>query len=200
MRKREIDIFGMLLGLIIGCILGFFLSSRINLHDKPEDQPTITEKGYVYLLQVAKLEDPSEAKTILEDLNKKGLKAVAVKKGSNSHYIYGGIALEEEKLAALEAKYLDHGISTIIVKEYLLDKLNSVIENEEECEFWTECINNLLNSLEDKEVEVSPKYALNRKYPEVLVVISFLKEDYDSEATLLQLQLDAYRLIVETLS
>ena len=165
MRKREIDIFGMLLGLIIGCILGFFLSSRINLYDKPEDQPTITEKGYVYLLQVAKLEDPSEAKTILEDLNKKGLKAVAVKKGSNSHYIYGGIALEEEKLAALEAKYLDHGISTIIVKEYLLDKLNSVIENEEECEFWTECINNLLNSLEDKEVEVSPKYALNRKYP-----------------------------------
>ena len=75
-----------------------------------------------------------------------------------------------------------------------------MIENDEECEFWSECINNLLNSLEDKEVEVSPKYALNRKYPEVLVVISFLKEDYDSEATLLQLQLDAYRLIVETLS
>ena len=60
MRKREIDIFGMLLGLIIGCILGFFLSSRINLHDKPEDQPTITEKGYVHLPQVAKVEEPSK--------------------------------------------------------------------------------------------------------------------------------------------
>ncbi|HHX80012.1 MAG TPA: hypothetical protein GX692_02995 [Acholeplasmataceae bacterium] len=200
MKKREIDIFGMLLGLVIGCILGFFLSSRINLNEKPEDKPAITEKGYVHLLQVAKVEEPSEAFKILEDLNKKGLKAVAVKKGNNSHYIYGGIALEEENLASLAARYLDHGIHTIVVKEYLLDKLNSVIENDEECEFWSECINNLLNSLEDKEVEVSPKYALNRKYPEVLVVISFLKEDYDSESTLLLLQLDAYRLIVETLA
>lgn len=125
---------------------------------------------------------------------------MAVKKGTIPIISMAALLLEEENLASLAARYLDHGIHTIVVKEYLLDKLNSVIENDEECEFWSECINNLLNSLEDKEVEVSPKYALNRKYPEVLVVISFLKEDYDSESTLLLLQLDAYRLIVETLA
>ena len=63
MRKRDIDIFGMLLGLIIGCILGFFLSSRISFNNKPGTEEVMSEKGSVYLLQITKTNDPQKLKT-----------------------------------------------------------------------------------------------------------------------------------------
>lgn len=199
MKKRDIDIFGMLLGLIIGCILGFFLSSRIGLNNKPGEQQVISEKGYVYLLQIAKLDNPTDTLNLLTELKQNGFDVVDVRKGVDSYYIYGGIALEEAKLASLEAKYLDKGYPTKIVKENLLDKLNAEIDNQEEIDFWTECVNNLLNSLDRKKIEVSPKYVMESKYPQLLLIISYLKEDYDSEETLLSLQLIAYKLIVENL-
>ncbi|MDD4000634.1 MAG: SPOR domain-containing protein, partial [Bacilli bacterium] len=198
MKKREIDIFGILLGVVIGCILGFFLSSRINLVDKSGEEPVIAEKGNVHLLQIAKLDNPAEALTVMTDLNAKGFKAVTINKGNDIYYIFAGIALSADELSTLNSEFLEAGYQPRIVKEYLLDKPNAVIENEEDYEFWTECINNLLNSLEEKSVEVSEKYLLNRKHPELLFIISSLNEDYDDKM-MSGLQLDAYKLIIETL-
>jgi len=197
-KKRDIDVFGVLLGLIVGCILGFFLSTRINLNKSPNEEEVMSEKGSVYLLQVAKLSNPKEAEDLLKELKVLGFEAVDVKKGTDLYYVYGGIALEEAKLAGLEAKYQEQGYQVKIVKENLLDKLNAELDGDE-LDFWTECVHNLLNSLADKKVEVSPQYMLELKHPEILAVISFLKEDYDSETTLLRLQLVAYELIVEGL-
>jgi|LFRM01.2.fsa_nt_gb hypothetical protein len=197
MRKRDIDIFGMLLGLIIGCILGFFLSSRISFNNKPGTEEVMSEKGSVYLLQITKTNDPTKVKNLLEELKLDGLEAVDVRKGNDSYYIYGGMALEEAKLANLEADYLEKGYPTRIVKENLLDKLRAEMENQEEMDFLTECVENLLNSLAGKRVEISPKYMDELKHPWILASLLYLNEN--SEENLMKLQLLAYKHIMEAL-
>jgi hypothetical protein len=199
MKKREIDIFGILLGVVIGCILGFFLSSRINLSNNNGEEMVMSEQGNVHLLQIAKLDDHTEAINLLTELEKKGLNAVIVNKGNNYYYIFGGIASKSEDLVSIEAEFYDKGYTGIrIVKEYLLDKTNAVIENDQEYEFWSECINSLLDSLDNKSFEVSENFVKQKVDYELRFIILALREEYN-EKLLKDLQLDAYQIIVEKL-
>jgi hypothetical protein len=196
MKKREFDIFGLLLGVVIGCILGFFLSTRIDLSQGPSDNEPIHEEGYVHLLQIDKLSTAAEAVSLKEVLMGYGYQTVEVL-SNGYYYVYGGIALSPEELNDLFVSYTEKGYEPLIKKEHLLDKPNAVIDNQEEFDFWTECIDNLLKSLNDDQITISDEYHNDREHMEVLycltslMVVSPAKKDY--------FHLVTYELIVETL-
>lgn len=54
MKKREIDLFGILLGIVIGCALGYFIFSKVVVED--ENEPVIVQQdelGTVYTVIIA---------------------------------------------------------------------------------------------------------------------------------------------------
>lgn len=199
MKKREFDIFGLLVGLVIGCILGFFLSTKINLDipkDK-EDEDVLAQAGNVYLLQIEKTTSPSVAESTLINLKNKNLFAVAVTSGIN-YYIYGGIADSEEDLQELKNKFSSYGYNVFIKKEYILDKPNSVIDNTEAFNFYTECVSNLINSLKGSPLEISDTTKANPINLELFSAILTMNT-IQNENLLSEVRLSIYEMITEAL-
>jgi len=55
MKKKEIDLFNILLGLIIGCIIGYFIFSQVKPSNNPEETNKVTNEeiyGTVYTIQL----------------------------------------------------------------------------------------------------------------------------------------------------
>ena len=62
MKKKEIDLFNILLGLVIGCLIGFFIFTQVKTNENDTIAPTNKEEVYgtVYIIQLgasAKVED-----------------------------------------------------------------------------------------------------------------------------------------------
>lgn len=198
MKRREIDIFGVLVGIVIGCILGFFLSTRINLEmPNMNDDEVIAQVGNVYLLQLEKTTSPIIAEDVIKNVKNKGLYAVAVLDGNN-YYIYGGIADSEDELSELKTKFTNNGFTTHIKKEYILDKPNSVIENQAEFDFYTECVNNLIRSLKNEKLEISAETKADPANLELFSAIVTM-DTVQNERLLNELRLSIYEMIVEGL-
>lgn len=199
MRKREIDIFGILLGVVIGCILGFFLSTRISLDGTIVDDGSevSAQVGNIYLLQIKKVTTPADALNSLEEIKGKGLSAISVFDNGN-YYIYGGISRTSDGLDVMKEDFVDEGYNPIVKKEYILDKPNAVIDKEDEYGFWVECINNLINSLEGEAVVISDIYTTDPINLEELTNMLAL-ETIKNEKLLNEIRLNTYKLIVENL-
>lgn len=197
MKKREFDIFGILLGVVIGCILGFFLSTRINIEAPDNLDETGGQVGNIYLLQIDKVSTPEDAKTIMDKINAKNLYSVAVF-DNDYYFIYGGIASVSTELDTLKLKFEDNGFTTLVKKEYILDKPNAVLEDAEVNEFWNECIDNLLKNLNNEEIVISDKFKNN---PINIEVFSFLLalNTIKNPVLLNEIRLNTYEVIVETL-
>lgn len=200
MKRREFDIFGILVGLVIGCILGFFLSTRINL-EMPDglndDEQALAQVGNIYLLQVDKTSSATVAEDTLKSLKEKDLYAVAVTQGTN-YYIYGGIADTEAELQATKDAFTAKGFPTVVKKEYMLDKPNSVIEDQVEFKFYTECIDNLIHSLKAEELEISTETKANPCNLELFSAILTMNS-IENETLLKDVRLSIYEMIVEEL-
>lgn len=200
MKRREFDIFGILVGLVIGCILGFFLSTRINL-EMPDglnnDEQTLAQVGNIYLLQVEKTTSATTAEDTLKSLKNKDLYAVAVTQGIN-YYIYGGIADTEAELQSIKDAFAAKGFSTVVKKEYMLDKPNSVIEDQVEFKFYTECIDNLIHSLKGEELEISSDTKTNPCNLELFSAVLTM-DTIENETLLKDIRLSVYEMIAEDL-
>jgi hypothetical protein len=200
MKKREFDIFGLLLGIVIGCILGFFLSTRIDLERLPaEGQPVGVEKGNIHLLLVNKLNNAEETRNLLSELQAKGYYAVDVYSGGY-YYIFGGIALKREDLSSLATKYNDDGYTdTVIIKEYILDLPNAVVHNQEAFDFWSYSIEILLKSLNNEDFVVDQKYVTGKPLHTEMSYHLLIMMNYQDVQTLNQARLNSYEIIVENL-
>lgn len=200
MKRREFDIFGVLVGLVIGCILGFFLSTRINL-EMPDgsnnDDQVLAQVGNIYLLQIDKVTSPTIAEDTLKSIKSKSLFAVAVSQGNN-YYIYGGIADTEAELQITKEAFTTNGFTTVIKKEYILDKPNSVIEDQVEFKFYTECIDNLVSSLKGEELEISTETKTNPCNLELFSAILTM-DTIENETLLKDVRLSIYEMIIEGL-
>jgi len=197
MKRREIDIFGVLVGLVVGCILGFFLSTRININMPNDDDEVLAQVGNIYLLQIDKTSSPEIAQNTIKALKNKGLYTVAVLDGNN-YYIYGGLAGTENELVNLQNSYSTIGYSSIIKKEYILDKPNVVIEDTATFNFYTECIANLLNSLNGDAIEISDATKANPSNLELFSAILAIST-IQNEDLLKEVRLSIYEMIIESL-
>lgn len=199
MKRREIDIFGILVGLVIGCVIGFFLSKKINLEiPNLGNDPVVAQVGNVYLLQVEKTSSPLAAEDLIKSLKNKSLYAVAVLDGNN-YYIYGGIANSEAELLNLKEKFLEKGYSAIIKKEYILDKPNFVIDDQTKYDFYTECVANLLKSLKGEKLEISSNTRSNPANLELFSSILTMNT-IENETLLKEVRLSIYEMIIESLN
>lgn len=198
MKKREIDIFGVLVGLVIGCILGFFLSTRINIElPHQNDDQVMGQVGNVYLLQIDKTSNPAIAENVILDLKSKGIYSVAVLDGNN-YYIYAGIASSESDLSTLANTITEKGYSPLIKREYILDKPNVVIDEENKYKFYSECVDNLLKSLKSEKLEISAETKANPQNLELFSAILTI-DSISNEKLIKEIRLSIYKMITEDL-
>lgn len=198
--KRDFDVVGIMLGVIIGILIGYFISSRL-IEKEIEVGGTIVEEekeGYVYLLQLAKFDNPSGALNFSDSLKKCDIYTEVVCEG-NYYFIYGAISDSEEGLALTRTVIEAKGYSGLIKKEYILDKANRVLDDNVKYEFWLEGINNLIRSLKNEEIIISEKYYINPINLEFFSTISILKTIQNEEIKN-KAKLQAYRMICENLS
>lgn len=201
MKRKDFDVLGILLSVIIGIFLGYLISTKLNINDttvsvdnKSNENETIE---YFYLLQVAKFDNPEGALKYQEVLNNKEIESIVVFDG-NFYYIYGGIATNEEALSTLQSKFYVLGYDTIIKKELLIDKANSIIDNKNYYDFYSEAIHNLYSSLKGDEIVISEKYYVNPLDIELFTQLTILST-IKNETLKLKAQLQAYKIISESL-
>lgn len=156
-KKREIDIFGIILGLVIGCLIGYFLGTKVGIAVEKDPPSQEEEKGYIYLLQIEKFSTYEEAKNYFDVLKAKSLEGIVVEK-SKYFYIYGDIGRNSADLNDIKMIYENKGYKPKEVKEFILDFSNSVIDNEKEYQFWKDGIDNLIANLNDKSMIINDKY------------------------------------------
>lgn len=197
LKKYNLDIISIVMSLIIGVFIGYIISTKINVEET--DQTVLKEQSleYFYLLQVAKFDNPDGASNYQKVLKTKNLDSVVVY-DRVYYYIYGGIGSSEEALADLKSKFYLLGYETIIKKEYLIDKANSVIESNELYEFYTECINNLYKSLNGDTFTISEKYFIDPINIELFTQLSILLNMKNTELKQ-KAELQAYKIIIENL-
>ncbi len=197
MKKYNIDIISIVMSLIIGVFIGYIISTKININPSTEEVLNVPELDYFYILQVAKFDNAQGATNYKKVLDTKNLESIIVY-DKVYYYIYGGIASSEEALTDTKSKYYLLGYETIIKKEYLIDKANSVIDNLELYEFYTESINNLYKSLNGETFQISEKYFINPVNIELFTQLSILLNIKNPELKQ-KAELQAYKIIIENL-
>ena len=196
-KKYNLDVISIVMSLIIGVFIGYIISTKVK--DDEMLEPVLGEENleYFYLLQVAKFDNPEGATNYQKVLKTKSLDSVIVY-DRVYYYIYGGIGSSEEVLSDLKSKFYLLGYETIIKKEYLIDKANSVIESSELYGFYTECIHNLYKSLNNESFVISDIYFVNPINIELFTQLSILLNikitDLKQKA-----ELQAYKIIIESL-
>lgn len=202
-KKKEFDIFGILLGVIIGCILGFFLSGRLNLTQaKDVYGGNITEEGMVYLLQIGRYSDPGTAKTTLDQLKAKNLNAIKVEEIINQkvyYYIYGDISDDSNTILKSKEVYEAAGFDSSIRSKYMYELTEAVQDSPTLKIFWDEAIENLFKSVRNEEIIISEQYQINPENVEIFSYFMTLK-GLKNETLKTKYRLEVYRVLIETLS
>lgn len=196
-KKYNLDVISIVMSLIIGVFIGYIISTKVK--DDEMLEPVLGEENleYFYLLQVAKFDNPEGATNYQKVLKTKSLDSVIVY-DRVYYYIYGGIGSSEEVLSDLKSKFYLLGYETIIKKEYLIDKANSVIESNELYGFYTECIHNLYKSLNNESFVISDIYFVNpiniELFTQLSILLNIKNADLKQKA-----ELQAYKIIIESL-
>lgn len=198
--KRDFDVVGILLGVIVGILIGYFISSRLIENDTEVGGTPVEEEktGYIYLLQLAKFDNPEGALNYSTTLKKSDIYTEVVY-DTSYYFIYGAISNSEEGLSIKKAVLEAKGYSGLVKKEYILDKANRVLDDKNKYDFWLEGINNLIKSLNNEEIIISEKYYLNPVDLEFFSTISILQTIQNDEIKD-KVKLQAYRMICENLS
>lgn len=197
LKKNNIDIIIILISLAMGIFIGYMIGKKMTTEDKTIDVIKENELEYVYILQIAKFDNPSGAKNYQSVLSGKNLDSIVVY-DKVYYYIYGCIASSEEGLNDLKNKFSILGYSPIIKKELLIEKANSYLDNEKIYSFYSECINNLYKSLKGEDFEISEKYNIDPINVELFTQMTIIKS-MKNEALKQKAQMQAYKLIIENL-
>lgn len=196
-KKNNIDIFLVLMSLIIGVFLGYIIGNKYNKDENDINVLKEEKIEYIYVLQIAKFDNPTGAANYQKALKDKSLDSIVLY-DKVYYYIYGGIGSSEESLDNIKNKFILLGYNPIIKKELLIEKANSVLDDEILYNFYCECINNLYLSLENKDFEISDRYNVEPINIELFTQITILKT-IKNENLRMKAQLQAYKLICESL-
>lgn len=196
-KKNNIDIFLVLMSLIIGVFLGYIIGNKYNKDENDINVLKEEKIEYIYVLQIAKFDNPTGAANYQKALKDKSLDSIVLY-DKVYYYIYGGIGSSEESLDNIKNKFILLGYNPIIKKELLIEKANSVLDDEILYNFYCECINNLYLSLENKDFEISDRYNVEPINIELFTQITILKT-MKNENLRMKAQLQAYKLICESL-
>lgn len=152
MKKKELDILGVLLGIIIGAFLGFFVSTRFVREDVPV-MGGEKEVGFIYLVEVSQYDNPTGANNMIKELSLKDIYAITIEK-DNYYYVYAGVYGTSEEATALKDTLINYGFNSKVSKEYILDYTNTIID-EKEKEFYDYCISCYLLNLNGETYDIS---------------------------------------------
>lgn len=201
MKRKDYDVLGILLAVIIGIFLGYLIGTKLNFDDTEDvvssKESEKEEIEYIYLLQIAKFDNPDGALNYQNILKTKEMDCVVVFDGT-FYYIYGGIGVTEESLTNLQSKFYVLGYDTIIKRELLIDKANSIIDNKNYYDFYSEAIHSLYLSLKGDPFTISEKYYVNPIDIELFTQLTIL-QNIKNDTLKLKTQLQAYKIIIESL-
>ncbi len=182
MKKREIDLFGILLGIVIGCLLGYFVFKNIEIDE--DDSPTLKEQesmyGTVYTIQLGtsdKLENLSQTIERLKVLNI----YYEVYQENNRYYIFNSIFDSLEKAQNKKTILESYDFSVSIRSDYILDLPKNVITSTEKYEFYVDVVNCLLTSLKGEQIVMNEKYYVNPIDIELFSALSILQSIKNDE-------------------
>ena len=188
MKKKEFDLFNILLGLVIGCIIGFFIFSNLNPQELDNTDPVIKEEVYgtVYTIQLGSNTNIDNLTSIIERLNVLGLYYEIYEEGGK-YYIFNSVYGSLEQAQIKKNLIENYGFTVSIRSDYILDLPNNINNSYDEYDFYNEMIGNLLNSLNNEIVMISDKYYTNPIDIEILSNITILmniknndiKENYE---------------------
>ena len=197
--NNNFDIVIVIMSLIIGIFIGYLLGT--NLDNKTsqtiETGGEIETLNYIYLLQVARFDNPTGASNYIQTLKSKNLDSICVY-DKVYYYIYGGISSKQEDLDNLKNKFYIMGYETIIKKELLEEKANMIIDDTRLYNYYLECINNLYLSLKNEPFTISEIYYIDPINIELFTQLSILTNMKNQELRL-KAQLQAYKLIIESI-
>lgn len=159
MKKKEIDLFGILFGLIIGCVLGFFISTQMEYDDIETTDPVINDQVYgtVYTIQLGCSTELSNLNQTIERLEVLGLYYEIYTEGGKS-YIFNSVYDNLEKAQNQKQIIESYGFNVTIRSDYILDLPKSVITSNENYLFYQEAVENLLLSMDNKNIIISDNY------------------------------------------
>lgn len=162
MKKKEIDLFNILLGLIIGCILGYFVFTQIKPEQTTADEPTIKENiyGTIYTLQLGCSSDLSSLNSIKERLDILDIYYEIYEEGGK-YYIFNSIYSDINEAQSKKKIIENYGFTVSLRSDYILDLPNNMISSPDKYNFYTDVIKNLLNSLNNEDVIIDNEYYSN---------------------------------------
>lgn len=195
MKRKEIDVFAIIIGIVIGFLFGYFLSLRINTENTDKvgvDNPVY---GNVHLLQIMKSNDISEVHNKLEDVD---FNYQIIENGT-TYYVYVGISNKKENLEAMIVDYEAYGFMPIIKTEYILDWPNYYSDNQTKFDFYEHVIENLIKSLKGESFQIDEKYYQD---PIDLGIFSnmTLMQSIINPDIKMQIQLETYQLLYSKLN
>ena len=175
MKKREFDLFNILLGLIIGVILGYFAFSKIQITQTGQTNPVGGNEVYgtVYTIQLGCNDNMESLNIIKERFNVLGLYYEIYEEGGK-YYILNSVYDTLEKAQTKKQIIESCGFNVSIRSDYILDLSKNVITSNEEYEFYNEIIFNLLNSMKNEPIVISDIYYSNPINIELLSNITIL--------------------------
>lgn len=161
MKKKEIDLFNILLGIIIGCVLGYFVFTKLTPTNTTTEQPVDNNiYGTVYTLQLGCCNEIESLNTIKERLNILGLYYEIYEEGGR-YYIFNSIFCDMNSAQNKKTLLENYGFTVTMRSDYILDLSNSFIASQNEYNFYNEVIINLLKSLNNEEIMISNDYYSN---------------------------------------
>ncbi len=196
MKKKDIDLFGILLGLVIGAVLGYLIFTQVGKDPNDDtDTPAINTNiyGTVYLLQMGKSSNIDELRSIQNQMKVKNLYSEIIGNG-DLYYLYGNISDTLEKAQTKKTIYESNGFNPTIKSDYILDFPQTVITSQVEYEFYNDVVLILLKSLEGSTFTIPEKYNITPIDVETfsnITMLSALKNDTIKE----QIQLNTYCLL-----
>lgn len=195
MRKKEIDIFGILLGIIIGFCLGYFVVSPTTNSTQGSTEVHNKVDGMVYLLECGRNSSISNLEDLKNKLDIDDLNCVFIDYSTyTSCYSYITYDLDNAKSKKLE--YESKGYSVSIQSIYLLDLTNYCLNDYEKI-FYNEAVNNLLKSLKNESFVISPDYYINPINIQVFSNLSVL-QNIKNDKIKQYFELDTFKILVET--
>jgi len=195
MKRKDIDLFAILIGVVIGCLFGYFIGMRINNETlKPVDNnpPTF---GNVYVLQIASSTNQSDLLNVLKDVDFN----YEIIKDNEVYYVYTYVSTDEDIIEGKKAEYQTLGFNPIVKNEYILDWPNKFIHDTKKYDFYEYAITCLLDSLNNEPIEIDEKYAVEKININIDANIHYLQSVKNQEVKEI-IQLETYKLLYEELN
>ncbi|HHU55760.1 MAG TPA: hypothetical protein GXZ48_03605 [Acholeplasmataceae bacterium] len=195
MKKKDIDLFAILIGIVIGCLFGYFIGMRINnekLQPVDNNPPTI---GNVYVLQIASSTNQGDLLNVLKDCEFN----YELINNNNVYYVYTFITTDEDLINERKVEFENLGFSPVVKNEYILDWPNKYIHDQKKYDFYEYAITMLLNSLNGEPIIIDEKYAVDKININIDSNLHYLSTVRNQEVKEF-IQLETYKLLFDELN